>query len=1195
MGELIKREAAANPLSFSGERLTSATTGQVEIEHYHRYLLAREFCRGRDVLDVAAGEGYGTALLSQVAATTVGVELDQASVDAAQREFGRPNLRYLQGDARALPLDDASIDVVVSFETLEHLAEQDHFLTEIRRVLRPDGLLMISTPDRDVYSPIGQPPNPYHVLELTRPEFQRLLERHFPHVAMAAQRPLIGSVILGAGDAPLRSYERRSETVFEGSEGLARAPYLVALASAASLPPLPGSVFVHRNDLDTDMQARLAAAHAQNAAEQATREALEAKAAALGHMETARAGEAAMAARVLETQARADAADAAARQVVADNEVVRQRLADEMQATNHRHEQERQAVRQELAHITALAMTRQERAEHRATAASERAALAEARGEALEAALHEARQGVASLQGVHARAAELEQRLEAEMTAHFHAVQRERHVMDRLRAIESSNAWKLTHPARQLGERFPGVARRLRQGAKLAWWTSSMQLPRRYRLWREHRQTLALGAPDHHVALPSPTPAAALSAPMEAPQQAPLALDAPPPIRDDTPIRLALSRRPLVSVIVPTYGQVAATLACLRSFAANPPACAYEMIVIDDAYPGPEPLGPLHAVDGIVLLRNGTNQGYLRSCNLAVASARGEFVHLLNNDTEIRPGAVDALVALLQERPDAGLVGSKLLYPNGTLQEAGGILWDDASGWNYGRNEDPNKPEYTYVRETDYCSAASVMLRRSLWDTLGGFDEAFLPAYYEDTDLAFRVRAQGLKVLYEPRSEVVHHEGASHGTDLGAGVKAAQVANQAKMLERWGPVLRREHFPNGRHTLRAAARARGRKTILVIDHYVPEPDRDAGSRSTMGILTSLLDAGWLVKLWPHNRAYSAVYTPPVEAMGIEVLDYRWPGDLSAWLRQYGNDLDHLMAIRPDIAANVMPLVLHSTDAVLSFYGVDLHFARMRRQADLDGNEQLHRDSEMVEQLERRVWRNFDVVIYPSDEEAAAVREMAPNIRAQGIVPFWFETWPARTTPPKDRSILFVAGFAHPPNVDAALFLMEEVIPRLEAQIGHVTVTLAGSKPSPAVQALAGRDVVVTGYVTDDELEALYRRHRVSVVPLRYGAGVKGKVVEALSRGLPLVTTSIGSQGIEGLEAVVPVRDEATALASALAALLTDDAAWVAQSAAQVAFAERMFSRAAMGRSVLAALATGEAARFMPTAEAKARTMSAEAE
>ncbi len=1163
MGELIRREAAANPLEFSGERLTAAISGQVEIEHYHRYLFARELCRGRDVLDVAAGEGYGTALLAQVAASAVGVEIDAAVVDAARREFVRPNLRFEQGDARAIPLPDASVDVAVSFETLEHLAEQDVFVAELRRVLRPGGLLIISTPDRDCYSPAGMAPNPYHVLELTGAEFGGLLGRHFGHIAVSAQRSLIGSVILPTdGSASLHSFERRSAELIEGSQGLSRAPYLVAFASDGPLPPLPGSVYVYRGDLDTDMQVRVQAEHGQRRAEAAAADSERRAAAAEARIGAAEA-------RVAGAEAGVAVAEEAAAAARAETQDIARRGAADLAAAGRRLAE----VEAESRRAGALAAARQERAEHKAAVSEQRAVAAEARSAALEQALQESHRRHAELDmavadrdralvGTQARAGDLERRLAAEMTGHFEAIQRIQALEAQVRGIEYSTAWRITRPMRTLGTRFPRLARRLRQGGKLLWWTGTLQLPRRYAAWRRNK-LLRLGPPEPFIQVASDSPAV-LAAP-DATDPPPMAA-APPP-----PIRVPFSDAPVVTVIIPSYGQVGATVACLQSIAAHPPETPIEVIVIDDAYPGPEDLGPLRAVEGIQLVRNGTNQGYLRSCNLAARSARGEFIHLLNNDTELRPGAIDALVRLLRARQDAGLAGSKLVYPDGRLQEAGGIVWDDASGWNYGRGDDPSRPEYTSVREVDYCTGASIMLRASLWRTLGGYDEVFLPSYYEDTDLAFRVRAQGLKVLYEPRSVVVHHEGVTHGRDLTQGVKAAQVVNQAKMLERWGDVLRTEHYPPAEHLMRASSRGRTRTTILVIDHYVPEPDRDAGSRSTMGILTSLLDAGWIVKFWPHNRAHSPGYTEALEEMGIEVLDYRWPGDLGAWMREHGSEIDHLMAIRPDIAADIMQHVMRNTDAMLSFYGVDLHFARVRRQAVLDGNPQLMRDAAAMERLERRVWRNFDVVLYPSEEEAAMVRSMAPGTVARGIVPFWFQASEPRTQPPADKTILFVAGFAHPPNVDAALFLVDEIIPRLEQEVGPVKVTLAGSNPSAAVRALAGRDIEVTGYVTDPELERMYGRHRVSVVPLRFGAGVKGKVVESLSRGLPVVTTSIGAQGIDGIGEVVPVRDDVDAIVAALKTFLTDDAAWVAQSAAQVAFARRCFSRAAMGRSVLTAM------------------------
>jgi len=233
-------------MPFTGERLTSEYGGQTQIEHLHRYLLAREWCRDRDVLDVASGEGYGTALLAQVARSAIGVEIAPDAVAHAMSSYTGKKLSYRQGDARALPLPDASCDVIVSFETIEHFAEQQCFVKEVRRVLRPGGLFVVSTPDRDNYSPPDTPANPYHIKELTGAEFEALLRRHFADVSMLLQRPIFGSVLLPttAGAVAPFCFERRDVGHFESSVGLARPQYLVAFASDTSVAALPASVYI---------------------------------------------------------------------------------------------------------------------------------------------------------------------------------------------------------------------------------------------------------------------------------------------------------------------------------------------------------------------------------------------------------------------------------------------------------------------------------------------------------------------------------------------------------------------------------------------------------------------------------------------------------------------------------------------------------------------------------------------------------------------------------------------------------------------------------------------------------------------------------------------------------------------------------------------------------------------------------------
>lgn len=246
MGEIFVRPVAPQPLTFTGERLTSALTGETSIEHWHRYLLAREIARNRDVLDVACGEGYGSALMAQTARSVVGVDVSDEAVTHAAAAYGGERLTYLSGDARRIPLADASVDLVVSFETLEHFVEHDLFLAEVKRVLRPGGALLVSTPERDTYSPADQPPNPFHARELTTGEFTALLSTHFAHVTRQMQRVLLGSALVGI-DGPasdMLCFERRGGGHFETSPGLPRGRYVVALASDEPAWRLPSSLYI---------------------------------------------------------------------------------------------------------------------------------------------------------------------------------------------------------------------------------------------------------------------------------------------------------------------------------------------------------------------------------------------------------------------------------------------------------------------------------------------------------------------------------------------------------------------------------------------------------------------------------------------------------------------------------------------------------------------------------------------------------------------------------------------------------------------------------------------------------------------------------------------------------------------------------------------------------------------------------------
>jgi len=248
VGAIFKKEVPDSRLPYTGERLSAGHQTQTEIEHYHRYYFARHYCCNKDVLDIASGEGYGSAILSQVASSVIGVDISEEAVAHAQTAHVHPNLKFLKGDTCHIPVADNSIDIVVSFETLEHFGEHHEFMKEVKRILRPDGRLIISTPDRDIYSPVGTEANPYHVLELTKQEFIDISKHYFQHIRMVNQRTLVGSALIVDDNKVFERdsivFEHRGDTHVEVSQGLPRAPYLICIASDTDIPIISNSLLI---------------------------------------------------------------------------------------------------------------------------------------------------------------------------------------------------------------------------------------------------------------------------------------------------------------------------------------------------------------------------------------------------------------------------------------------------------------------------------------------------------------------------------------------------------------------------------------------------------------------------------------------------------------------------------------------------------------------------------------------------------------------------------------------------------------------------------------------------------------------------------------------------------------------------------------------------------------------------------------
>lgn len=610
---------------------------------------------------------------------------------------------------------------------------------------------------------------------------------------------------------------------------------------------------------------------------------------------------------------------------------------------------------------------------------------------------------------------------------------------------------------------------------------------------------------------------------------------------DFPPLAFKEEANPQVSIIVPVFNNFAFTYNCLYSIQKHSGDIPYEVIVADDCSTDLT-CEIKKIVKNIRVCRTPDNYKFLRNCNYASKIAKGKYLLFLNNDTQVQEGWLDALVSLMEKDQKIGLVGSKLIYPDGRLQEAGGILWDDGSAWNYGNGKNPALPEYNYVKNVDYISGAAIMIRKILWFQIGGFDERFSPAYCEDSDLAFEVRKRGYRVVFQPKSLVIHFEGASNGKDINHGLKSYQMINQANLFEKWKSVLENEHLNNGTDIFLARDHSQHKKHILVIDHMVPRYDKDAGAKNVYMYTKAFVEIGLQVTFLPADFFPYQPYTEELEQFGIEVLygNYYFK-HWKVWLADNLHYFDYIYINRPHIAIRFIDIIKEYSKGTIIYFGHDLHYLREQREYEINQNPELLTTIKKWRTIEFKLIDTADVVYVVGDYEQKLLKKEFPQKRIRNIPIFTYDPLDESDNVLRyDRKdLLFVGGFNHPPNVDAVLWFSKEIFPKILAYYPDIRWYIVGSNPPEEIRGLGNEHIIVTGFISDKELAVYYKTCRLTVVPLRYGAGVKGKVIESIYFQCPVVTTPIGAEGISTKENVFEVVSADKNMADAIIHLYSD--------------------------------------------------------
>lgn len=589
---------------------------------------------------------------------------------------------------------------------------------------------------------------------------------------------------------------------------------------------------------------------------------------------------------------------------------------------------------------------------------------------------------------------------------------------------------------------------------------------------------------------------------------------------------------PRVSIVITIGKDLDSLLRCLLSIDLHAGALPFEVLLVEE---GPEAAAAavLNHLGGVQYLPQQLALGPAEARNRGARQASGDWICFLSREAVVREGWLEALADSYSRDPLCGVAGPCLFHPDGRLLAAGGHTTQEGAWLARGWDDVPFPTDETALQMVEGCSGAALLIDRNRFLEMGGFDSRRFPASHWDLDLAFRLRARGFKVICQPLSRVVMGEGFPPEGFLDSG----DPGDRRRFRETWSSWLGPELL-DGRWATKHAPR------VLVVDQLTPTPDRDSGSIDMVNTLRILVEFGCQVTfLAVHPVEAQAHYTRPLQAMGITCIQPSHMVSVAKFLRERGREFELVVLTRLEVAGPLLKRVRrHCPAAKVVFNTVDLHHVREARRARLEGSVDIERRAKRLRRKELGLVSAADATLVISPEERALLGDVLPSAKVV-VVPLLRESASAAPTSPEGRSdLIFIGGFKHSPNVDAVLNFAREAWPLIHEALPSMQWHVVGSHPPEEILQLQGAGILVHGFVED--LAPVLQRCRASLAPLRYGAGLKGKVVTSLEHGVPCVATPLALEGmglVPGEE--VLVADTPETFRDRILDLSRDDETW----------------------------------------------------